>query len=275
MGRNDPRGAGTPMTVRAPRAKRRATRPSVARRVADVFDAFADAGGDLGVTEIARRLRCSKSVVHRILVALVEAGYLGADPATRRYRLGAKALLLARAAAPHDDLRRRAMPHLQTIRERTGETATLSVLRGSVRVYAEQLEGRHAVRQTVEVGGEAPLHLGASGKAILAFLDPSARPANARGSALEADLERLRRRGYAVSHAERIPGAASVAAPIFDHRGAVVGSVSAAGVLARSDARTTARYGAIVAAEARALSRELGWRPSQVSPRLDSPRRGA
>jgi DNA-binding IclR family transcriptional regulator len=261
------------MRARAQRTGQRPSRPSVARRVIDVLDAFAESGGDLGVTEIARRLRCSKSVVHRILVTLSEAGYVSADPSTRRYRLGAKALLLARAASVHDDLRRRALPHLQTIRERTGETATLSLVRGSVRMYAEQVESRNAVRQTVEVGSEAPLHLGASGKAILAFLAEDARPREARSASLEADLDRIRRRGYAVSHAERIPGAASVAAPIFDHRGAVVGSVSAAGVLARSDARTTTRYGAIVVAEARALSRELGWRGA--ARRLDKPRRGA
>jgi DNA-binding IclR family transcriptional regulator len=264
------------MSPRAPRsAASRAPRPSVARRVTEVLDEFAESGDDLGVTEIARRLRYSKSVVHRILVALVEAGYVAIDPATRRYRLGAKVLLLARAASAHDDLRRRALPHLQSIRERTGETATLSLLRGAVRVYAEQIESRNAVRQTVEVGSEAPLHLGASGKAILAFLPEAARPPRVRAAGLDADLERVRRRGYAVSRAERIAGAASVAAPIFDHRGAVVGSVSAAGVLARSDARTTARYGAVVAAEARALSRALGWRASPTARRLDSPRRGA
>lgn len=242
-------------------APRRTAKVSLVRRVTDVLDAFANAGGDLGVTEIARDIRCSKSVVHRILVALVEAGYVSADPATRRYRLGARALGLARAGSAGDDLRRRALPHLHAIRDRTGETATLSLLRGHVRVYTEQLEGRHAVRQTVEVGAEAPLHLGASGKAILAFLPEDARPAAARGAGLEAELERIRRQGFAVSQGERIAGAASVAAPVFDRTG-VVGSISAAGVIARSDARTTARYGQIVRTEARALSRELGARGS-------------
>ena len=249
------------MSLRSPRvATRRGGPPSTARRVAEVLDAFAAASGDLGVSEIARTMQCSKSVVHRILVALLETGYVAADPATRRYRLGAKALLLAGTDSARDDVRRRALPHLETVRAKTGETATLSLLRGAVRVYVEQLEGRHAVRQTVAVGGEAPLHLGASGKAILASLAEDLRPAVARGQALRAELERTRRRGYAVSRAERIPGAASVAAPVFDQTGSVIGSLSAAGVLARSDARTTTRYGAIVAAEARALSRELGWR---------------
>jgi IclR family transcriptional regulator, acetate operon repressor len=203
---------------------------------------------------------CSKSVVHRILATLVETGYVASDPTTRRYRLGAKAMLLSGADSARDDIRRRALPHLEAVRERTGETATLSLLRGGMRVYVEQIESRQAVRQTVTLGGEAPLHLGASGKAILAFLAEERWPAAVRGSALRADLERVRRRGYAVSRSERIPGAASVAAPIFDRTGGVLGSLSAAGVLARSDARTAARYGAAVVVEAQALSRELGWR---------------
>lgn len=246
----------------SPRATRSAPRakgaPSAARRVTQVFDTFAESGEDLGVTEIARRLRCSKSVIHRILTTLVETGYIAADPVTRRYRLGAKALLLASAGSADDELRRRALPHLQAIRERTGESATLSVLRGHVRVYAAQVESRHTVRQTVDVGSEAPLHLGASGKAILAFL-PSHPPQVPRSKSLDADLEQIRQRGYAVSHGERVPGASSIAAPVFQRDG-VVGSVSAAGVVARSDAKITKRYAAIVAAEARALSRELGWR---------------
>lgn len=248
------------MTRSARAPARRGSRPTLVRRVTDVLDAFVASGGELGVTELARQLRCSKSVVHRILVALVDAGYLTTDPATHRYRVGPRSLLLARAGSAYDELRRLALPHLQAIRERTGETATLSLLRGHVRVYVEQLESRHAVRQTVEVGPKAPLHLGASGKAILAFMPEEARPAKARSPALVADLDRVRRRGYAVSRGERIAGAASVAAPVFDQRADVVGSISAAGVLARSDARTTARYGAVVMAEARALSREMGWR---------------
>ena len=249
------------MSVRSPRTTPRRPRArSAVRRVTDVLDAFAGSTGDLGVSELARQLRCSKSVVHRLLAGLAESGYVAADPVTRRYRLGSKALLLAQSAAAHDDLRRRVLPHLETIRARTGETATLSLLRGQSRVYVEQLESRQSVRQTVAVGTEAPLHLGASGKAILAHLPPESWPSAARGEALEADLAGVRRRGYAVSREERIPGATSVAAPVFDHSGTVLGSISAAGVVARAEPRTMTRNAAVVVAAARALSRELGWR---------------
>jgi DNA-binding IclR family transcriptional regulator len=233
--------------------------PGGARRVVAVLEAFLDGVPDLGVTELSRRLDCSKSVVHRILAALTERGFVVADPATHRYRLGPNARRLGDVASEHQDLGAQALPHLRRIRERTGETATFSARRGAVRVYVEQVESRHVVRQTVRVGEEAPLHLGASGKAILAFLPESAWPSGAGGAALGADLRRIRRRGYATSQGERIPGAASVAAPVFDRDGSVIGSISVAGVVVRTEARQTAVYGSIVQTEADALSRKLGW----------------
>ena len=238
------------------------TASSGTRRVSAVLAAFADGAGDLGVTDLARKLECSKSVVHRIVVDLVATGFLASDPLTRRYRLGPMARRLATAATAQHDLRTEALPYLRRVRERTGETATLSVLRGDVRVYVEEVESAHAVRQTVRVGEEAPLHRGASGKAILAFLPEDAWPAFTRTPALLTELQRIRKRGYATSTSERIPGAASVAAPIFDDRGQVIGSISAAGVAARSNARRNAVQGGILRSEARALSQQLGWRRS-------------
>jgi len=158
--------------------------PGGARRVVAVLEAFLDGVPDLGVTELSRRLDCSKSVVHRILAALTERGFVVADPATHRYRLGPNARRLGDVASEHQDLGAQALPHLRRIRERTGETATFSARRGAVRVYVEQVESRHVVRQTVRLGEEAPLHLGASGKAILAFLPESAWPSGAGGAAL-------------------------------------------------------------------------------------------
>jgi DNA-binding IclR family transcriptional regulator len=256
-----------------PVRRQRTPETSTARRVTDVLGIFLDGRADAGVTEISRTLRCSKSVVHRVLVALVASGFVSTDPISRRYRLGPKALRLGLTALAHTDIPSRALPYLRNVRDRTGETAILSLLRGDVRVYAEQVESREPVRQTIQVGQEAPLHLGASGKAILAFLPATQRTAafaRAKGvkladgtplkvPALESDLERVRRRGYAISRGERVVGAASVAAPVFDHSGLVIGSLSAGGVVVRSDPQRISGYGAIVRAEAEALSRELGW----------------
>ncbi len=257
----------------SPVRRQRTPETSTARRVTDVLSIFLDGRPDAGVTEISRALRCSKSVVHRVLVALVASGFVSTDPISRRYRLGPKALRLGLTALAHTDIPSRALPYLRNIRDGTGETAILSLLRGDVRVYAEQVESREAVRQSVQVGQEAPLHLGASGKAILAYLPAAQRAAalqRAKGAkladgapvkmaTLEADLERIRRRGYAISRGERVAGAAAVAAPVFDHSGVVIGSITAGGVTVRSDPQRIAGYGAIVRSEGESLSRELGW----------------
>ena len=145
-------------------------------------------------------------------------------------------------------------------RPKTTETATLSLLAGDHRVYAEQVESAHPVRQSVAIGSTAALHLGASGKAMLAFLPAQRResilrqakrtaPLHADGSPmlmcqeLSSELEAIRQRGFATSRSERVLGAASAAAPVYDHHGDVVASVSVAGVTVAMANRSWRRSG--------------------------------
>jgi DNA-binding IclR family transcriptional regulator len=86
-------------------------------------------------------------------------------------------------------------------------------------------------------------------------------------TALSTELTLIRKRGFATSRGERVPGAASVAAPILGRRGEVIGCMSVAGVTIRQDEAALESLGPIVLAEATALSRELGWsgdRPTHV-----------
>jgi DNA-binding IclR family transcriptional regulator len=242
-------------------------------RVVGVLDAFVDANRDLGVTEIAAQLGLSKSVVHRLVTALAEAGYLAHVATTRRYSLGRKAIRMGQVALGQMDVRQRALPHLRELAATTRETTTLSLLKGDQRVYVEQVESAHEVRQAVEIGGIAQLFAGASGKAMLAFLSTARRSsilrqaANAQlsdGSTVDAralarELETVRRRGYATSQNERVVGAVSAAAPVFDHHGNVVGSISVAGVTLRHGRKEQEQFGKLAAATAARLSAELGW----------------
>jgi IclR family transcriptional regulator, acetate operon repressor len=243
------------------------------RRVTAVLDAFLSSEGDLGISELAARLGLAKSVVHRLVTALAEAEYLFHDRTSRRYSLGRRAVRLGLVAVGQLNLRERALPYMRAMSEATGETTTLSVLVGDARVYAEQVESTKQVRQAIQIGASAPLYVGASGKAILAFL-PSAQRASlvhqasglrhADGSSIDAaelqrELDEVRSRGFATSQNERIVGAASSAAPIFDNRGDVVGSISVAGVTVRHREPDLCRFGELAAANARRLSTELGW----------------
>jgi DNA-binding IclR family transcriptional regulator len=256
-------------------------------RVTAVLDAFLEADGDLGVTELAAQLGLAKSVIHRVVSALADAEYLAHDVATRRYSLGSKAVRLGLVAVGQMRIRERALPYLRELAAETGETATLSLLVGDHRVYAEQVESAHHVRQSVGIGATAALHLGASGKAMLAFLPPSrvvailrqARqlaPRRADGSPVDLrrlgkDLEEIRKRGFATSQSERVLGAASAAAPVYDHHGDVVASISVAGVTVRHGAEDLQRFGGLAKRSAERLSAELGYVGRAVTNGVSTP----
>jgi DNA-binding IclR family transcriptional regulator len=70
---------------------------------------------DVGVSELGRRFGWPKSVAHRVLNTLADAGLVATDPRTHRYRLGPAALRLGLAAIARADVHRSAVPHLHAL----------------------------------------------------------------------------------------------------------------------------------------------------------------
>lgn len=87
-----------------------------------------------------------------LVTALSEADYLTHIADTRRYALGPKVVRLGLVALGQTNIRQRAIPLLRELAAESGETATLSLLVGDHRVYAEQVESAQAVRQSVPIG---------------------------------------------------------------------------------------------------------------------------
>jgi IclR family transcriptional regulator, acetate operon repressor len=240
-------------------------------RALAVLGVLAEASQPMGVTEIARRVGLPKSVVHYHVSALVRNRYVEARP-DRRYGLGTAALRLGRGPSANVELRTRALPHLRALHHDTWETVTLSVVLGQERVFVDQLVSPQEISLTVELGRPLPLHAGASGRAVLAFLPEDAREAMLAQplerltratvidpARLRALLQTVRETGLGVSHGERQQGVAAVAGPVFDSRG-VAGAISVCGPEYRFDGASIERYGALVRTAAAELSRELGWR---------------
>ncbi len=243
--------------------------------------------GDCGVSEIARELDLSKAVVHRILATLVARGFVAVDSETRRYRLGHGALILGLAALSDMEPHRVARPHMERLARETGETSTFSVRQRDLRVYVDQVLSRQEVRMSIQIGDAFPLYAGSSSKAILAALGESeirdyldrhelavlTSSTIIDRDLLEADLEEIRHRGYAVSAGERQPGAGSVAAPVFEANGTVYGSLSICGPEQRFGPDEIESHGHAVAMGAAMVSRELGyhgdWFPEERRPVVD------
>jgi DNA-binding IclR family transcriptional regulator len=242
-----------------------------AQRISSVLLEFASGEPTLGVSEIARRLSLPKSAVHRTVTALCGTGLLRRESQAARYRLGPRALELGLTAIGHLDVRSTALTALTELTARTRETTTLSLRAGRQRFYAAQVESPQDIRMTVEIGRRCPLYAGASGRAILAFLDEAeieeylaATPLTALTPAtitdpvrLRAQLDAVRKAGYASSAGERDAWAAGVAAPVRGREAQVVGSISVCGPLGRFSAAVVRQHGEAVKAAAAQLSAEL------------------
>jgi DNA-binding IclR family transcriptional regulator len=247
---------------------------SISRLLRVIYLMADQPGGEVGITQASRALDMPKAAVHRILRGLVDGGFVRYDDATRRYALGPGALTVGLAVLRGLNVPEMARPVLQEMVDQTGETATLSVFRGTDRIYIDQVVSPKQIRFTVELGASNPIFAGSSSKSILAALPPDqcesildqASPlVSPTGTGvvdrdrLLSELEEIRRRGYAVSFGERDSDAASVAAAILQPGGQVFGALSLCGPISRFDRRLVPEYGALVVAAADKVSAGIGY----------------
>ncbi len=247
-----------------------------ASRVASLLLLLISGQRTWGVTGIARELGLSKAVVHRILQALVAKGLLVQDASTREYALGPAAVAIGAAGMRSSDLRRVARPVLRRLRSTTNETVTLSSRIDTQRVYLDQFLCRREIKLTVELGRLFPLTAGSSGRVILAHIPEEQRehllhtvlPKLTQhtildSDALREDCVRIRELGFAVSQEERQSGAASIASPVFDLDGEVIGAISICGPPDRLSVEVLQSMSEVLLSHAREISTGLGYHPDQ------------
>ena len=240
----------------------------------------------LSVLDIQKRVGLSRPTLYRLLQTLGASGLIKAEGDPQRFRLAHGVMELAHVWLAGLNKVDVARPILEKLRENTGETAALFVLREQKRICVLELESHHALTIARGIGDTGDITLGASGKAILAFLDEKRRDAildqvtKARRAELTKALEVVRSRGYGVSHGEVFVGAVALAAPTFNHNGEVAGCLGVFGPTARVKDTDIPRLGALVVQAANAVSEQFGYRVEtaggkQPKPRGDRKTRGA
>ena len=202
-------------------------------RTFGLLESMADAGGVASLSELRRKSGLPLPTIHRLLQTLVGLGYVRQMP-SRGYALGPRLSRLGESATRL--VGAWVAPHLRELVERVGETTNLAVLDADHVLYVAQEPGRHSMRMFTEVGRRAGVHCKAVGKAMLArlseeeaiaVLQRSGMPAHTANTItalpeMLAELQKVRRRGYAVDNGEQedavrcvavaLPGKASRAA---------------------------------------------------------------
>ncbi len=236
---------------------------------------FGESPHGLTAKQVASHSRLPVSTVHRFLANLEGAGFLncGGDG---MYHLGIACFAIGQAALGQLDIRRVSLPYLQELNQQTRETIHLTVRHGLSAVYVEKLDSPEPLRIHSRIGAAVPLFCTAVGKVMLAHMseEESGRilphlalkrlTPNTVGNLqeLEAELRRVRKNGYACDLEEHELHIRCIAAPVWDHAGAVNASLSITAPLVRMAVTRLRQLAPLIQAAGLQISRELGYQPN-------------
>jgi IclR family acetate operon transcriptional repressor len=207
------------------------------------------------------------STVHRVLNSLKNAG-LVKQSANQKYSLGYKMLKYARIIQLQLRYQEIVIPIFRQMRDECEETMAFHLYDGKSRICLFQLESNNQLRRTyTDVGVPLPIFPGSPGKAILAFLPEKEQEEHLRNlkletnkkEALRAELKLIRIAGYATSQGERTQGISSLAAPVYNDNGNIVGSVNISGPSTRLTPVKMEEYAPLLLRMTGEISEELGY----------------
>jgi DNA-binding IclR family transcriptional regulator len=232
-----------------------------------------EADQPVGVSDLAVRTELPKSTVSRLMGSLERHGLVSQDGERGRFAAGPLVLRFARRGLA-DRLVELAKRPMQALAEATGETITLGVASRNGVEHLAQVDSRHYLGTAQWMARPAPLHCTANGKVLLAFgaatlppgasLEAMTSRTIVEPASLAAELEGVRRDGWARAVDELELGLSALAAPVLDESGRVVAALSVSGPTLRLSPRRVDELRPIVVKQARALSELLGHRPEGV-----------
>lgn len=233
---------------------------------------FSESPRGMTAKQVAAATRLPVSTVHRFLANLARAGFLDRD-GEGTHHLGIACFTIGQAAVEQLDIRRLSLPYLRELNQQTRETIHLTVRHGLTAVYVEKLESPEPLRIHSRIGASVPLYCTAVGKVMLAYMTEDEQQRtfpqlplqrltrNSVGSLQEltAELNRVRKNGYACDLEEHEAHIRCIAAPIWDHTGSVQSSLSITAPSVRMPISRLRQLAPLVQAAGTQISLELGY----------------
>ena len=238
-------------------------------RALTVMEALAEKP-DQGVSELARTLGLTKSIVFRLLYTLEQSGFVHRDTERASYSLGYRIAVLGEPVGREGTLMHAAPAEMDKLRDQTGENVNLVMRDGQRSHVLATRQGTFPIRIFAEAGRYGPLHAGGASLLTLAYSSEEVIARALSGSLvrfthqtetdpvkLRETLQRIREAGYHVAVNDLDEGAFSIAAPIRDAHGKVIAGISVAGAMARFNENTRAQYLEAVQEAAATISAKL------------------
>jgi DNA-binding IclR family transcriptional regulator len=215
-------------------------------RMAKLLDVIASHDEAASLKILSAETGLHPSTAFRILSSLAEYGYIERT-ARGNYQLGVKLMQLGSRVSASVDIRKIALPLMEKLRDRLGETVNLAVREGDEVVYIERSLAKRMIRVEQIIGSRAPLHVTAVGKLMLGDLGEAACRSYAKRSKLPAYTDHTRsrvsdlledcaaatRQGYALDNEEAELGVGCIGTLIRDASGQVVAGLSVSAPIER------------------------------------------
>lgn len=228
--------------AKVPGKKERASGTDMVGKALGLLVLLGDEPRGASAAEISRRADLPFSTTYRLLGSLARDGFVDYEPDGRRYHLGLRIFQLGQRVSNHHGFAGTAMPVLRRVTEQTGEATILSVRDGHHHLTVNKVDGPQIFRVTSDPGHLGSLSTTAVGKALVAFAEDAERerllaelPLEALTEksitdreAFRAEIDKVRRRGYAVMDEENEAGMRAVAVPLLNGQGHAFASLATA-----------------------------------------------
>ena len=235
----------------------------VISKVLLILEALQNSSVGLGLKAICDVTGINKSTAHRFVKHLEREGYLLRTEAGA-YLIGPRLAQMSSCANSSATLQAVTRPILADLWRSTQETVNLGMLDHSTLLYVDVMESPHEFRLVSRIGTRRSVHATALGKVLTAFLPASeyervlssvvfqrlTPKTISNATQLRAELDKVRRQGYAVDDEEALLGCRCVSAPILSNEKIAIGALSVSGPVTR-----------VTPSQVQALAREVKAAP--------------
>jgi len=232
----------------------------------------------LSIGDIATMLNYPRSSVFRIVSTLHNYGFLNRDDEYKTFCLSVKLLTIGMHALSEPTLVEKSLKAMHSLRDKYKETVPLGILKDSVGIVIEEVQGTHLFRFVLEPGRRFLLHTSAPGKAILAYMQEEERDMlidridfkvfNKRTidnkEKYIKTLKEVRKNGFSVDIGEEIEGMHCIGAPIFNRQGRAFAAIWISGPSVRIHPIDFHSIGLDVRKHADSISLSLGYQPQNI-----------